>query len=616
MRSNFKKYIKKTFLVLIISISFFSFGSYSAYAEDFNISSNFDIYLEEIRDNTVRVEKELNISTNNPDYYIPANTKQTITIPAIASEATRDAIELKKNTLNIQDNQGRNLNHDVTQSNNTLVVSITLPHDISQQKSFSANISYKSKDFINQNGNISNLYLPGLHEETRFEEIDTSTGLKTSYQYNMTYHVPLDAPQPSFISPESIYSTQGQKYRKYHFSQEQRLNNTGWIQLGTEQYYYFEINQEIPQRNTSKYLDGVTNFFSTNLLEMTLPKEFQETNQQVFIKSIDPKPTYIRLDNEENIISVFDMDKIDKKNIKIRGYIKLSSQEVQDLPEIDFDNYFSQVENFEHFERYTQADKYWESNDPEITELAKRIKNENKDGGILNIINEVYYFVIENLSYSHEKAAQENPRLGALSALRGKPSVCMEYADLMIAILRAQNIPARAAMGYGNDPHLNQQENNLAAETGHQWVQIWLPNYGWLSADPTWGETDRKYIGGDLDHVLWYTEGNTKEKISKIMIYSSREINQQIFDLYNITVIPKHHSDVPELQNLKTIQTLVDNYEKEEEEILSKDQSLQETIQDSTAGRALVFALPAIIILIASIVVVIVISKIIKSKRT
>jgi hypothetical protein len=79
----------------------------------------------------------------------------------------------------------------------------------------------------------------------------------------------------------------------------------------------------------------------------------------------------------------------------------------------------------------------------------------------------------------------------------------MEYSDLLITLLRAQGIPTRAVFGYGYDPS---KKNTLPEK--HQWVQAYVEDKGWISIDPTWGNTSRRFIGSDFDHFSWFYSTN------------------------------------------------------------------------------------------------------------
>jgi transglutaminase-like putative cysteine protease len=55
--------------------------------------------------------------------------------------------------------------------------------------------------------------------------------------------------------------------------------------------------------------------------------------------------------------------------------------------------------------------------------------------------------------------------------------VCQDFAHLMIAILRAFDVPARYVSGYIHRPNKDSQS--------HAWCEVWLPDLGWMGIDPT-----------------------------------------------------------------------------------------------------------------------------------
>lgn len=63
--------------------------------------------------------------------------------------------------------------------------------------------------------------------------------------------------------------------------------------------------------------------------------------------------------------------------------------------------------------------------------------------------------------------------------------VCQDFANLLICLLRLLNVPARYRVGYiytGTD-----YANTLQSEASHAWVELYVPEYGWLGVDPTNG---------------------------------------------------------------------------------------------------------------------------------
>lgn len=64
-----------------------------------------------------------------------------------------------------------------------------------------------------------------------------------------------------------------------------------------------------------------------------------------------------------------------------------------------------------------------------------------------------------------------------------RKGVCQDFASLFICLARLLNIPARYRVGYiytGGD-----YENKTQSDASHAWVELYLPNIGWLGFDPT-----------------------------------------------------------------------------------------------------------------------------------
>ena len=69
--------------------------------------------------------------------------------------------------------------------------------------------------------------------------------------------------------------------------------------------------------------------------------------------------------------------------------------------------------------------------------------------------------------------------------VRHRRGVCQDFANLMLAILRSNGIPARYVSGYieAHDPESGQEMTGAAAS--HAWVEIYLPGGTWWGLDPT-----------------------------------------------------------------------------------------------------------------------------------
>ena len=74
-----------------------------------------------------------------------------------------------------------------------------------------------------------------------------------------------------------------------------------------------------------------------------------------------------------------------------------------------------------------------------------------------------------------------NVRSTVVEALEQRAGVCQDFAHIMIALLRAKNIPARYVSGY----IFRGDSQVLGAEASHAWCEAYLPPYGWVGFDPT-----------------------------------------------------------------------------------------------------------------------------------
>lgn len=116
--------------------------------------------------------------------------------------------------------------------------------------------------------------------------------------------------------------------------------------------------------------------------------------------------------------------------------------------------------------KYTSSEKNIESDDISIIKQAKALKDETD----IKTVRNIYYFVQKNMRYENR-----GERLGAKEMLKRKKGKCTDYAALMVALCRANGIPARVICG-----NVITSPPNL-----HSWVEVYLDRYGWVTFEPT-----------------------------------------------------------------------------------------------------------------------------------
>ena len=129
----------------------------------------------------------------------------------------------------------------------------------------------------------------------------------------------------------------------------------------------------------------------------------------------------------------------------------------------------------------------------------------------LDVVQNIYNYVIKNISYDTEKA--QNVSYGYVpdidDTLSSKKGICFDYAALMASMLRSQNIPTKLEVGYSGDAY-------------HAWISTYIDDKGWVDdiiqfngntwqiMDPTLAATNdsaavKKYIGDCSHYVVKYT---------------------------------------------------------------------------------------------------------------
>ncbi|MEM4389552.1 MAG: transglutaminase-like domain-containing protein [Candidatus Micrarchaeia archaeon] len=111
---------------------------------------------------------------------------------------------------------------------------------------------------------------------------------------------------------------------------------------------------------------------------------------------------------------------------------------------------------------------------PEIRSTALEIANGSDDA--LEVIARLVEWTYNNVGYDRELGELNYSSEWVFTHRRG---TCDEFAHLFIALARALGLPARFVSGY----------INTGEEWGiHGWAEVWVPEYGWIPADPTFNE--------------------------------------------------------------------------------------------------------------------------------
>ena len=580
--------------ILATTSVFFLANSTFASNEDFLVETKSEISYTTGED-YVTITTEYIRTVKNRNFYFPAAGEKIFHIPDI-STASEEQIaqerEYKIQSISVKDEKGNNLNYTLEENEPGDGIYVTIPNEKATTASAAYKVffSYNTHDYVVRAGNFVNIIGTSLPRDTVFEKIDEQSGTLTVFNYELAILVdeniaPLAKAFPTFTKGESNGKT------SYLFSQTDRIGNSPYLEFGTSVIYRFELEYQTPKTDNfiPESYSKLFSALSANIYEISLPREFSETNQKVFFERVNPLPKSLHKDIEGNILALFEVPANKESKINVEGYIVVEQDEwseVQEYFDISFTNYLEDIKETKYLNRYLVPTKYWESNNDTIKKEALSLMEEREN--LLDIIKANYSFINEVLEYDTVKATSENERIGAVEALQGGPSVCMEYADLMIALLRAQGIPSRAAIGYANLTSITSERDQVR----HQWVQIWIPDYGWLSVDPSF-ESNNMKIGQMIDRILW--EVFNDDSLSNIKIYSANNIHELTTEGFVVKVYGTENE--PNLESLKKYTDLI---EKDEipEDSFSQIPILGNTIlKTTTLGKAIIVTLPILIVL-------------------
>jgi transglutaminase-like putative cysteine protease len=123
---------------------------------------------------------------------------------------------------------------------------------------------------------------------------------------------------------------------------------------------------------------------------------------------------------------------------------------------------------------------------PEVNVLANRFfKPGDALGASLLHLNR---WIKENLRYMPGSTKVSTP---VTTVLQQKAGVCQDFAQVMIAVLRSAEIPARYVTGYietENQRKASEAQRParlIGASESHAWVEAFLPGGFWWALDPT-----------------------------------------------------------------------------------------------------------------------------------
>lgn len=168
------------------------------------------------------------------------------------------------------------------------------------------------------------------------------------------------------------------------------------------------------------------------------------------------------------------------------------------------------VEIEDEYKPFLYPNQYvWFTPDDQAMKLGVEISDQSSND--LDYVEQIYRYVIETITYDDDLAANvQADYLPVIDrTLDSKKGICFDYASLMAALLRSQNIPTKLVVGYSGDAY-------------HAWISVYLKEIGWVNdiikfdgknwslMDPTLASNNinssvKEYIGDGSNYTVKYS---------------------------------------------------------------------------------------------------------------
>lgn len=205
--------------------------------------------------------------------------------------------------------------------------------------------------------------------------------------------------------------------------------------------------------------------------------------QEVVRSKFDPEPDTI-ITKDQNTYAIFHVKDLDTTHwIKLDVTIDIQETDLKTAKRMG--HFLSTNEPLDEF---LVSERFLEKDSTRIAALASTLRAKTT----LKTIRRIYKYVNKEVKYTQ----YTNMDNGALNTLDTKRSDCSGFADLFVALCRANAIPARVAYGFTTE---------YGANPRHAWAEAYVGGMGWVRFDPTtfqslkFGKLRNMYI--QLSHI-------------------------------------------------------------------------------------------------------------------
>ncbi|RJP46109.1 MAG: hypothetical protein C4584_02045 [Armatimonadetes bacterium] len=420
------------------------------------------------------------IQPNSTTYVIQKITLRNLTSKYFASNFTLTVGSTTVKDVTASDETGKMETKVENEENKTKITMKFNTQVAGLDKEQTFILKFKSQDFAQTIGRTREVNLPKVPEGTNIE------------RYNVLLSVPISFGDPTSIIPRPVSRSQTFDRLFFNFAKEQLDESGISVNFGTDQIFDFSLKYRL----TNDALFPI-------ITSVSLPPD--TAYQKVSLTRIIPQPINVTIDDDGNYLAWYRLPRKSKQEVEVNGTAKLLL-----YPQTDKIPVLSSRQK----EILTKGDLYWEKDNPAIKAVLEEIFLDQTVKTNTEKAKLIHRYVVNTLEYDSSRLDSTGmERLGAVTVLNNPDSaVCMEFADLFIALSRAAGIPARELDGFAYSQNPQLRPLSLSEDLLHAWAEYYDEDKGWVMVDPTWENTS----GGvdyfnkfDLNHLVLAVRGTS-----------------------------------------------------------------------------------------------------------
>jgi len=250
-------------------------------------------------------------------------------------------------------------------------------------------------------------------------------------------------------------------------------------------FCFAEPAQIIRYRVTKKFqLKALADLYT---LQFKFPLSRKDIpRQQMIDLDTSPKANAMVNDPDGNRIAIFYFSNVKGgQEIPVEIYYKVEiEQESKDIKPSSIPDDYPELEP--DLARYLKREENIDMEDELIQKTLVSIVGEVKNPYLKG--KAIYDFIVANIKYENKEDLSGLQR--SKETLIQRRGNCADITKLFIVLARASGIPTRQVDGLVFFPNVSPTKS--VEKVGHAWAEIYLPVYGWLPVDPTFGISQKE----------------------------------------------------------------------------------------------------------------------------